>query len=82
MMNIRTASEVVVKVEAIGKFLLERSKITHGYQVCEKWLKDRKQRTLTLDEIKIYSSIVTALSKTVELQKKIDKYFEEVEKFA
>jgi predicted helicase len=51
-----------------------------GYQVCEKWLKDRKDRALTLDEIKIYCKIVTALSKTIELQKEIDKYFEEVEK--
>jgi predicted helicase len=51
-----------------------------GYQVCEKWLKDRKERTLTLDEIKTYSKIVTALSKTIDLQNEIDKYFEEVEK--
>ncbi|MBU1116893.1 MAG: helicase [Bacteroidetes bacterium] len=51
-----------------------------GYQVCEKWLKDRKERTLTLDEIKTYCKIVTSLSKTIELQKKIDRYFEEVEK--
>ncbi len=51
-----------------------------GYQVCEKWLKDRKERTLTLDEIKTYCKIVTALSKTIELQNEIDKYFEDVEK--
>ncbi len=51
-----------------------------GYQVCEKWLKDRKKRTLTLDEIKTYCKIVTSLSKTIDLQIEIDKYFEEVEK--
>lgn len=51
-----------------------------GYQVCEKWLKDRKERTLTLDEIKTYCKIVTALSKTIDLQNEIDKYFEKVEK--
>lgn len=51
-----------------------------GYQVCEKWLKDRKERTLTLDEIKTYCKIVTSLSKTIDLQNEIDKYFEEVEK--
>lgn len=51
-----------------------------GYQVCEKWLKDRKDRTLTLDEIKTYCKIVTALSKTIDLQNEIDKYFVEVEK--
>jgi predicted helicase len=51
-----------------------------GYQVCDKWLKDRRGRTLTLDEIKTYCKIVTALSKTIEIQKEIDKYFEKVEK--
>jgi predicted helicase len=51
-----------------------------GYQVCEKWLKDRKTRTLSIEEIKTYCKIVTALSKTIELQKEIDKYFIQVEK--
>ncbi len=51
-----------------------------GYQVCEKWLKDRKERTLTLDEIKTYCKIVTSLSKTIKLQNEIDKYFGDVEK--
>ena len=50
-----------------------------GYQVCEKWLKDRIDRTFTLDEIQTYCKIVTALSKTIELQKEIDNQFEEVE---
>lgn len=51
-----------------------------GYQVCEKWLKDRKGRTLSSEEIKTYCKIVTTLSKTIELQKEIDKYFVDVEK--
>ncbi len=51
-----------------------------GYQVCEKWLKDRKGRVLTLDEILTYCKIVTALSKTIELQNEIDKYFENVKR--
>lgn len=51
-----------------------------GYQVCEKWLKDRKSRTLTAEEIKTYCKIVTALSKTIELQNEIDKLYPEVEK--
>jgi predicted helicase len=50
-----------------------------GYQVCEKWLKDRKERTLTLDEIKTYCKIVTVLSKTIDLQNEIDKYYEKIE---
>ncbi len=51
-----------------------------GYQVCEKWLKDRKDRALLLEEIQTYTKIVTALSKTIELQKKIDLLYENVEK--
>lgn len=50
-----------------------------GYQVCDKWLKDRKDRELSLEEIKIYCKIVTALSKTIELQRKIDENYEGVE---
>jgi predicted helicase len=51
-----------------------------GYQVCEKWLKDKKGRTLTYQEIQTYSKIVTALSKTIDLQTEIDKLYESVEK--
>ena len=51
-----------------------------GYQVCEKWLKDRKGRTLTHEEIQTYSKIITALSKTINLQSEIDKHYESVEK--
>jgi predicted helicase len=51
-----------------------------GYQVCEKWLKDRKGRTLTHEEILTYSKIITALSKTIDLQTEIDKYYLSVEK--
>jgi len=51
-----------------------------GYQVCEKWLKDRKGRSLSLDDMKHYCRMVTALSKTIELQKVIDEMYPEVEK--
>ena len=47
-----------------------------GYQVCDKWLKDRKGRTLSLEEIKTYCKIVTALAKTIEIQSKIDELYE------
>jgi hypothetical protein len=50
-----------------------------GYQVCEKWLKDRKGRTLSLDEIKIYCRIATSLQKTIEIQKAIDEIYPLVE---
>jgi len=51
-----------------------------GYQVCAKWLKDRKGKQLSLDDIKHYCNIVTALKKTMEIQKAIDKIYPEVEK--
>jgi predicted helicase len=51
-----------------------------GYQVCDKWLKDRKGPELSLDEIQTYCKIVTSLSKTIEIQKKIDENYDGVEK--
>jgi hypothetical protein len=44
-----------------------------GYQVCEKWLKDRKGRTLTADDRTHYQKIVVALSETIRLMKEIDE---------
>lgn len=51
-----------------------------GYQVCDKWLKDRKGRILSLDEIQTYCRIVTAIQKTIEIQRKINEVYEEIEK--
>ena len=50
-----------------------------GYQVCDKWLKDRKGRTLQLDDIKHYCRVVTAIAKTIETQREIDGIYEDVE---
>jgi hypothetical protein len=47
-----------------------------GYQVCEKWLKDRKGRTLTKDDLAHYQKIVVALSETIRLMAEIDKVIE------
>jgi hypothetical protein len=43
-----------------------------GYQVCEKWLKDRKGRSLSKTDISHYQMIVVALSETIRLMKQID----------
>jgi hypothetical protein len=43
-----------------------------GYQVCHKWLKDRKGRQLSYDDLTHYRSIVSALARTIELQAAID----------
>jgi len=51
-----------------------------GYQVCDKWLKDRKDRGLSLDEIQTYCRIVTSIQKTIEIQEAIDEVYKEVEK--
>src|SRR5262249_48324958 len=48
-----------------------------GYQVCEKWLKDRKGRTLSNDDITHYQKIVVALAETLRLMKEIDEVIEE-----
>jgi predicted helicase len=50
-----------------------------GYQVCEKWLKERRGRILTSDEIYTYFKMINALSKTIELQREIDKHYDRVE---
>ena len=43
-----------------------------GYQVANKWLKDRKGRLLTFAELQHYSQVIAALSRTMALQADID----------
>ena len=47
-----------------------------GYQVCHKWLKDRKGRTLSDDDIGHYHKIVLALNETVRIMAEIDEVIE------
>ena len=47
-----------------------------GYQVCHKWLKDRKGRTLSDEEIAHYQKIVVALDETIPLMAEIDEVIE------
>lgn len=42
-----------------------------GYQPAQKWLKDRKGRTLVFDDIKHYLYIIHALAGTIKLMQKI-----------
>ncbi|MDD5722803.1 MAG: N-6 DNA methylase [Syntrophales bacterium] len=44
-----------------------------GFQICNKWLKDRKGRKLTYDDLTHYQQIVSALSETIRLMKNIDE---------
>ena len=50
-----------------------------GYQVCDKWLKDRKGKVLSLDDIKHYCKIATAIEHTINIQKSIDEIYNEAE---
>ncbi|MBA7497926.1 hypothetical protein ES704_00660 [subsurface metagenome] len=51
-----------------------------SYQVCRKWLKDRKGRCLSLEDIKHYCKMITALQKTIEIQQGIDNIYKKVER--
>ena len=44
-----------------------------GYQPAQKWLKDRRGRTLTFDDIAHYRKIITVLLETDRLMKEIDE---------
>lgn len=54
-----------------------------GYQVCEKWLKDRGPkrgkpgRILTQEDIEHYQKIVAAISETIRIMKEIDEVIEQ-----
>lgn len=43
-----------------------------GYQVCEKWLKDRRGRLLSYEELTHYQRVVVALGRTREVMEEID----------
>jgi hypothetical protein len=44
-----------------------------GYQVCQKWLKDRKGRKLEFNDIQHYQRMVAALAETIKLMDQIDE---------
>ena len=48
-----------------------------GYQVCQKWLKDRKGRALSFDDIRHYQNIVMVSADTIALMEEIDEIIEE-----
>jgi predicted helicase len=50
-----------------------------AYQVMEKYLKDRKGRKLSLDEIDHYMKIAKAIGLTMEIQEKIDQVYNKME---
>ena len=44
-----------------------------GYQPAQKWLKDRKNRTLTNEDIEHYQKIIISLTETERIMKEIDE---------
>jgi predicted helicase len=44
-----------------------------GYQIAQKWLKDRKGRQLTYDDLTHYQRITSALVETLRIQNEIDR---------
>lgn len=44
-----------------------------GYQPAQKWLKDRKGRTLTNEDIEHYQKMIVAINQTIRIMKEIDK---------
>ena len=48
-----------------------------AYQVCEKWLKDRRGSALSRDEVRQYRNILVAVAETLRLMEAIDEIIEE-----
>ncbi len=48
-----------------------------GYRICEKWLKDRKGRVLSYDDLTHYQRIVSALAETIRIMGEIDAVIED-----
>ncbi|KPJ58502.1 MAG: hypothetical protein AMS15_08280, partial [Planctomycetes bacterium DG_23] len=49
-----------------------------AYQVLEKYLKDRRKRKLSLDEINHYKKMAKAIEMTMGVESKIDEIYSEV----
>lgn len=51
-----------------------------GYQVLDKWLKDRAERRLSADDVRHYCRVATALAETIRLQCELSSEYPRVEK--
>lgn len=50
-----------------------------SYQVLDKWLKDRKERALSIDDIEHYLKVISTIKRTIDLQQQIDQLYPNVE---
>ena len=46
-----------------------------AYRVAEKYLKDRKKRELSLEEIEHYRMVAKAIARTIEVQGEVDEVY-------
>jgi len=46
-----------------------------SYQPAQKWLKDRKDRTLTNKDIEHYQKMIVAINESIRIMKDIDKMY-------
>ena len=44
-----------------------------GHAVAKKWLKDRKGRSLSFDELQHYASVISAITATIRIEEEIDE---------
>jgi len=51
-----------------------------GYQVLDKWLKDRIGKILNSEDIEHYLKIIECLKQTIKIQKEIDEIYFKMEK--
>jgi hypothetical protein len=68
-------SELVLKLnkKLIGVKTIKWEFYIGGYQPAQKWLKDRRGRVLSYEDIQHYQKIIVALAETDRLMKEIDK---------
>jgi len=67
------------RTEGYKKVRIQKLKTKGGYQVSEKWLKDRKGRTLSSEEVSHYVRVITAIAETISIHGFLDDLFAEVE---
>ena len=46
-----------------------------AYQVCEKWLRERRRQRLTASEIRVYQRVLSAVGETIRLMEEVDAVF-------
>jgi predicted helicase len=50
-----------------------------GYQICEKWLKDRRNTELSISEVKNFQEILSVIEDTLELVAELDRALPKIE---